>query len=171
MIQSRLVRSLLSFALLGFVAVFSQGCLESQIIDDLATEVRIGSPGVAGEGYEVRKRFRFSRSPIDAAAIELDGGLLSILAPTGADLSFLHRITVWVEAPDGQRVLLATGEDFPAGARYSPMRVDFADDLRPFVTADARVTLVFRVEPSAWYRPFPPDGITVLAKATVAISL
>jgi hypothetical protein len=169
--ELRWLRTLTSVVFAALVAVFAQGCLETEIIDDLATEVRLGNPGVAGEGYEVRKRFRFSRSPLDAAAIELDGGLLSILAPTGADLSFLHRVTVWVETPDGERILLATGEDFPAGARYSPMRIDFADDLRPFVTADARVTLVFRVEPSAWYRPFPPDGITVLAKATVAISL
>jgi hypothetical protein len=164
-----MLRRLAALVLPVAVALLS-GCLDTVIIDDLATEVRLGNAGVAGEGYEVRKRFRFSRPPNDAARIEVDGGLLSILAPVGADLSFLHRLTVWIESPDGERVLLATGEDFPAGARYSPMRVDFTDDLRGFVGQDARATLIFRVEPSAWYRPFPADGITVLAKATVAIT-
>lgn len=161
----------LAALIIGAALLPLSGCLDASIVDDLATEVRISGTGQPGAAYEVRKRFRFSRSPLDASGISLAGGRLTILAPDGADLSFLHRLSVYVETADFERVLLAQGEAFEAGARYSEMDIVYPDDLRQFVGQDSRITLVFVLEPSAWYRPFPADGITVLARASVLIEL
>jgi hypothetical protein len=144
---------------------------ETRITDDFSTEVTLVSPGRIGEDFSVRKRFRFSVTPADARRLTFRGGLLIALDPPGTDLTFLHRLTVLVEDADGVQTELAEATDFEEGQRYVQMDVLFDDDLRELVTPDGRVTLVFRIEPSAWYGAFPRAGITVLARASLEILL
>ena len=162
----------LGIALLVLTSVALTGCLENEIVDDISTEITVTALGPPGEEYDVRKRFRFSRSPEEAASTTLDGATLLVVAPDGTDLSFLHRITVWAEVPGtDELVLLAEGEGFEPDERFSMLDIVYTDDLGPLISADARATLVFRVQPNQWYRPYPEGGVTVLAGATVVIRL
>lgn len=156
-----------------FVGLFgASGCITNEITDELSTEIRIDALGATGTVYEVRKRFRFSRSPSEARAIRLERAILAVLAPQGSDLSTLHRLEILVEDPaGGDPVLLAAGEGFAPGERYSRFEIFETGDLRSFVGDDARVTLVFRLESSAWARPLPESGIEVLARTTIGIEL
>jgi len=162
-----------SLCVLVFVAsAFFGGCLENEIVDDISTEITVTAIGPPGEEYDVRKRFRFSRSPEEAASTTLDGATLLIVSPEGTDLSFLHRITVWAEVPESDElVLLAEGEGFEPGDRFSTLEIVYTDDLAPLISSDARATLIFRVQPNQWYRPYPEGGITILAGASVVIAL
>lgn len=170
-ITSRVRDALAPVAIIALLALAVGGCLQNEIIDDLSTEITITEPGQAGASYDVRKRFRFSRNPADASGITLAGASMTVLAPEGADLSYIQRLTVLVESPEGDEVEVAMGEGFVAGERLSELDVIYNDDLRGFVRDDARIVLIFRVEPSVWVRPFPEDGLTILARASVAIEL
>lgn len=164
-------RALAPMALAMLCMLTLSACLQNEIIDDLSTEITITEPGQAGASYDVRKRFRFSRNPSDASGITLDGALMTVLSPVDADLSYIQRLTVLVETPDGEEIEVAMGEGFITGERLAELEVLYDGDLRGFVRDDSRIVLIFRVEPSAWVRPFPEDGLTVLARASVAIEL
>lgn len=54
----------------------------------------------------------------------------------GADLSFLDDVTVWVEAPDLERVTIATASDFPAGTTEVAFTLEDVD-LADYVVSEA----------------------------------
>jgi len=147
------------------------GCLQNTVSDDFSTELTVFAPGTAGQAYEIRKRFRFSRSPQDARAIRLESAFISVVEPEDIDLSFIQSITVYVELENGERVWLATGGGFGPDERFGLVTDTNTDDLRAFVRPDARITLVFEVTPSSWYRNYPEGGITLLAKASLIIEI
>lgn len=164
------MRSLLLLAL-SLVAILGAGCLENVIIDDISTELTVTQQGAPGEDFEIRKRFRFSRSPEEASAFMLDGGYVALLEPQGADLSFLHRVSVYVVTEDEEEVLAATFEDFEPGSTFQDMTIIWDEDLKDFARSDSRIVLLFQIEPSPWVSDFPEEGLTVLVKASVAIEL
>jgi len=163
----RSIMAALALALMG-------GCsTENVITDDFSTELTIVAAGNPGDDFEIRKRFRFSTSPAEARGFEVVDGLIAVLEPQGQDLTFLHRLSVYAESPDGtERVLLAVADDFEAGENWSVVRPALDEDIREYVAADSRLTLVFVVEPNAFLTAeFPENGITVLARAAVEILL
>ena len=170
--RSRIARrSLLHLAGAALLASLGSGCVENEITDDFSTEILITAAGNPGTVYEVRKRFRFSRSPREAAAFALDGARLLLLAPVDRDLTLLHRVDVLMDLGDeSEPLLLARAEGFTEGQSWTDMTIVWTDDLLPLLAEDARLTLVFRVQPSAWAQPFPSEGLTVLARASIRIT-
>jgi hypothetical protein len=156
----------------GLLALSATACATETIISDqVSTELTLVSPGGVGEDFEITKRFRFSRSPNQARGFEIQDGLVAVLSPVGYDLTFLHRISVFAVAPDGERVEIGRGQDFQPGDTWAVIEPVYEDDLREFASDDARLTLVFQIEPNAWFDEFPEEGITVLARANVDILL
>ncbi len=154
----------LAIALMG-------GCVNESIIDDISTELTVTRPGAPGQALEIRKRFRFSHDPADARAIFLSETRLQILAPAGEDLSFIHRLDVYVVDPREGNVLVAVGEGFTPGDRIVEIDVVYHDDLKGFAQEDSRIMFLFAIVPNTWHRPFPDGGITVLAKASLTIEI
>lgn len=164
------------FAALSFItstlALGLCACTTETIISDqVSTELTLVSPGGIGEDFEITKRFRFSRSPNQARGFQIQDGLVAVLSPSGYDLTFLHRISVFAVSPDGERVEIGVGQDFQPGETWAIIEPVFDGDLREFASDDARLTLIFQIEPNAWYDRFPEEGITVLARANVDILL
>jgi hypothetical protein len=150
------------------------GCsTETTLTDDFSTELTVVAAGNIGDDFEIRKRFTFSRSPAEARRFEVVNGLVTVLEPYGQDLTFLHRISVYVEVEEtGERILVAEGGDFERDETWSIVEPVYMGDIGEFVGADSRLTLVFSVEPNGWLaESFPAGGVTVLARATVEILL
>jgi hypothetical protein len=165
------MQRLLPIAALLFAILGSTGCFTTQLIDDISTEIRVTELGEPGEAIEIRKRFRFTYDPADAAGLYLVDTDLYVLDPAGQDLTFIHRLSIYVEEEDGSRTLVASGDGYAPGVRTTELRVEFEEDLRRFARDDSRVVFVFVLEPSAWARPLPPGGIVVLALASIEIQL
>lgn len=146
-------------------------CVSESINDDISTELTISSPGAPGQWLEIRKRFRFSHDPAQARGVYFDSARLQILAPVDADLSFISRLHVYAIHPDGGSVLVATAEGLTPGTRVAAFDIVYDDDLREFAGDDSRIAFSFRIEPSVWVRPYPPEGFTVLAVASIDIEI
>ena len=87
-------------------------CFETDIVDDISTELTFVEVGEPGEAYEVRKRFRFTHDPAEAAGLYLFDSLLGILEPVDADLSFIHQLNVYVVDALEQRTLVGVAQGF-----------------------------------------------------------
>jgi hypothetical protein len=155
----------------ALVAVCASGCFTTEIIDDISTEIRIESTDFSADVVEVRKRFRFTYDPGDASGLYLLDARMAALDPSGIDLSMIHRISIYVVDTDDQRTLVAFGEGFEEGQTNDTLEIAYFDDLRRFARDDSRVVFVFAVEPSPWGRPFPDEGITLSAVASLEIQL
>jgi hypothetical protein len=144
---------------------------ETIVSEQVSTELTLVSPGGVGDDFEIVKRFRFSRSPFEARGFEVADGLIAVLDPSGQDLTFLAGLNVYVQKPNGERVQVARGDNFVPGDRFAILRPTYFGDLREFAGEDARLTVVFEVEPNAWFQEFPEEGITLLARANIDILL
>lgn len=158
-------------AFLAAFACLAGGCFTSDVVDDITTEITVETLGEPGEVVEIRKRFRFTYDPADARGLYLRDTDLFVLEPAGADLGFVHRLSVYVEAEDESRTLVASGGGYEPGQSSGELVIEYEEDLRGFARDDSRVVFVFVLEPSAWARPLPPGGITVLALASIEILL
>lgn len=156
---------------LALAVCLTTGCFTSDLIDDITTEIVVEALGEPGEPIEIRKRFRFTYDPADARGLYLVDTDLYVLEPAGADLGFVHRLSVYVEDDNGDRTLVASGSGYEAGQSSGELTIEFDEDLRRFAREDSRVVFVFVLEPSAWARPLPAGGITVLALASIEILL
>jgi hypothetical protein len=165
------MQSIYTALIIASIALLTPACFTTELVDDISTEIRVTELGEPGEAVEIRKRFRFTYDPADAAGLYLVDTDLYVLDPAGQDLSFIHRISIYVEEEDESRTLVATGEGYAPGERTTELKIEFEDDLRRFARDDSRVVFVFVIEPSAWARPLPPGGIVVLALASIEILL
>lgn len=165
---SRLLASVVSLAVTAFGL---GGCFETDIVDDISTEITIDRVGEPGEAIEVRKRFRFTYDPAEASGLYMFDSLLGILEPVDADLSFIHEMNVYVVDELEERTLVAVAGGFSPGQKEGAFDIVYTDDLRGFAREDSRVVFVFEVVPSSWYGAFPPEGITFLAIASLEIEL
>lgn len=161
------------FAALLLILALPACSTETTLTDDFSTELTVVSAGNIGDDFEIRKRFTFSRSPAEARRFEVVQGLVTVLEPQGQDLTFLHRLSVYVEVEEtGERILIAEGSNFVRDETWSTVEPVYMGDIGQFVGADSRLTLVFAVEPNGWLvDSFPEGGVTVLARATVEILL
>ena len=146
-------------------------CFETDIVDDISTELTFVEVGEPGEAYEVRKRFRFTHDPAEAAGLYLFDSLLGILEPVDADLSFIHQLNVYVVDALEERTLVGVAQGFVPGQTEGSFDIVYADDLRGFAREDSRLVFEFEIIPSTWYRDLPDDGITLLVIASVEIEL
>jgi hypothetical protein len=74
--------------------------------------------------------------PGDISSARFEQFTLTVTAPSGGDLSFLESIDFYVEAPGLDRILFASGTDFPAGV--ASVDLDLEDvDLVDYVVSDS----------------------------------
>jgi hypothetical protein len=151
-------------------ALFVSACGDDTVYDDFATEIRVRAPSGFNAVVEQEKRFRISQEPTFARFVSIDAARIGVAAPAGADLSAIESIEVYVL--DGEEMtLVASGNSFAPDERFRELDVVFDADLRDFVGADSRFRMLFVVEPSSWYRPFPAEGVSITARARIAIDL
>jgi hypothetical protein len=150
-VKTRIASLFLPLALLA-----TSGCVGDAVSDKLETEITLSTSGGPMQPFEINKRFRFSRDPREAQSVSLEESYISILTPGDADLTFMHRVTVYAELGTN-RVLIADAQDFEAGQTYADLRIDYSEDIRPLISEDSRLRLVIRVEPNAWYGKAHPE--------------
>ena len=149
--------------LCGALAMQLGSCaMEEQTRENYNTELVIVRP-VGGEStVEVGKRVRFSANPDDARAVTIQSASLHVTSPEGMDFAFLDTLEVYVRDLADNRVLVATSPVFEPGVTEVNMRIEFPDDLKPFVE-ESRVRLLFIARLSRWFSDWPVDGITIEA--------
>lgn len=103
-------------------------------------------------------------APGDIRDAELVDFVLTATAPTGADLSFLDRMEVWVEAPGLPRVRVAVQDDFPPGV--AEVTFDLEDvDLTDYVVSQS---MTFGTDVTGRR---PEDETTVRADVSVRVGV
>lgn len=164
-----MVRAFLAF---GLLALFStSACVGESIVDDISTELTITEPGSPGTRLEIRKRFRFSHDPALARGVYFEEARLQVIEPFDVDLSVIHRVEVFAIHPVDGPVLVAVGDGFEPGENFALAEIVYEEDLREFAGDDSRITFSFFLEASAWARPFPAEGVTLLAAASIGIDI
>lgn len=102
--------------------------------------------------------------PGDIQDVRLVDFTLEASAPEGADLSFLERLEVWVEAPDLPRVRIASSVTFPEGEAEVVMDLDDVD-LTPYAVSRS-MTIEVDAEGSR-----PDADTTVRAAYTLSVGV
>lgn len=153
------------------LALACTSCVAESIVDDISTELTVTEPGPPGTRLEIRKRFRFSHDPALARGVYFEGARLQVIEPFDRDLSAIQRIEVFAIHPTDGPVLVAVAGGFQPGDRFADAEVVYADDMREFAGDDSRITFSFFMEPSTWAFPYPEDGITILAAASIGIDI
>ena len=157
------VSSLFLACLCGVLASPLGSCgLDQQNRENYHTELHITQPVGDETTVEIGKRVRFSADPEDARTVTIRSASLRVASPEGMDLAFLDDLEVYVRDLADNRVLVATSPDFEPGASEVNLRIEFPDDLKPFVE-ESRVRLLFVARISRWFQSWPLDGITVEA--------
>ncbi len=163
-----MLRGFIALIVLSFTA---SACVGESIVDDISTELTITDPGPPGTRLEIRKRFRFSHDPALARGVFFEEARLQVIEPFDVDLSVIHRVEVFAIHPVDGPVLVAVGDGFEPGENFAFAEIVYDDDLREFAGDDSRITFSFFLEASAWARPFPVDGVTLLAAASIGIDI
>ena len=155
MIQNLIRRVLPAVAVVGFLSCDSGlftieleeraqttvpgGTLLEELLGDLGFEDFVTVDITASEELENQ-----GVQPGDIVDVTLTAFELEALSPSGADLTFLEEIAVYVEADGLSRQRIAWLDDFPAGAALVSFNLD-AVDLTPYavsaaMTIDTEVT-------------------------------
>lgn len=104
-------------------------------------------------------------APGDIQDVRLDYLQLEATSPAGADLSFLHALSVYVEAPGVTRELLASADSFPVGAPLVDLAVEDLD-LTPYVVSQ-NMTLTTEVNGQ---RPDQDTNVTARFRVVVGVT-
>ena len=163
-----------SLSFLCLACVLSLGALqcasEDQTRENYHTELLIPAPLGDELTFEIGKRVRFSADPEDARTVTIDEASLRVLAPEGLDLAFLDSLDVYVRDLSDNRVLIASSPAFRPGESEINLRIEFPDDLKPFVQ-DSRVRLLFVAQLSRWFQDWPTEGIRVEAHVVLRFEI
>ncbi len=167
-------RNLLSLLMTAIALVwFTTACGSlTEFENDFDTEFTIPAPPDGGgfgpvEPYSKTKVFKFSDDPNDAEFAKFKEAIITVLAPSGADFSFLNKLEVYVEK-DNEMTLLATAKDFNPGETRRELKIEYTGDLRGFIDGQ-RVRLTWIVYPSAWTATWPEDGVTIRTEVVMRI--
>lgn len=111
--------------------VVEQGTILEDLLGDMGFEEFVSMDITASE--ELRNQ---GVAPGDIRDVFLVSFSLSAVSPSGADLSFMERMDIYVEAPGLSRALVASADAFPEGQA----RVDFEMqnlDLTPYAVSQS----------------------------------
>lgn len=104
-------------------------------------------------------------APGDINDVSLTFFRLSVVAPEGADMSFLDNLSLYVEAPDLDRVRVAVAPEFPTGASSVDFEIDDVD-LTEYVVSQS-MTLTTEVE---GHRPAEDTELLAELELSVAVT-
>ncbi|MEL6177457.1 MAG: hypothetical protein AAFS10_00820 [Myxococcota bacterium] len=161
-----------ALAMVIVLAIGSTACNLNEFEEEFDTEFTIPAPngGLGAEPYRQSKRFKMERDPRDAEDVRFLGAALEVIAPDGADLTFMTQLDVYVCAsnefedctdPDSENLtLLASATGFEPGETKRSLDIQFNQDIRGFVT-DKRVLLSWFVYPTGWGYTWPEEGVTL----------
>ena len=122
-----------SLAILALVALLGSGCgrlVNIRVSDVVETTVErgtiieelIGSLGFDGltaiDVFDAQELQNQGVEPGDVKRVELVQFDLEAVAPDDADLAFLEKLELYVEAPDLPKELVASSTDFPDGEAF-----------------------------------------------------
>lgn len=100
----------------------------------------------------------------DIKDVALVDFLLRAVDPADADLSFLSRLEVFVEAPGVPRARIASQTEFPEGVREVAFELE-AVDLTPYVVSES---MTFTVDATG---QLPPEDTTIVAAYEVEVGV
>lgn len=100
----------------------------------------------------------------DIRDVELVDFVLRAVDPPDADLSFLSRLEVYVEAPGVPRALVASQHEFPEGVKEIAFELETLD-LTPYVVSES---MTFTVDATG---QLPPDETTIVASYEVEVGV
>ena len=100
----------------------------------------------------------------DIKDVALVDFVLRAVGPPDADLSFLSRLEVFVEAPGVPRALIASNREFPPGVKEVAFELETLD-LTPYVISES---MTFTVDATG---ELPPDETTILASYAVEVGV
>ena len=152
------------------MTLFGSGCFTNTVIDEFSTEIILPAPQESVQPVEIRKRYRFSQDPDQAESIEIVRLSVQVI-PEGYDLALIQRLILYAEVEGGELVPIGVAEGFLPEERIADVEVLFTDNLADLVRSDGRLVLVWYLEPNAWYVNYPVDGIEVLGRAVMEITL
>jgi hypothetical protein len=72
----------------------------------------------------------------DVSSVLLSAASLDVTVPDGGDMSFIHSLQFYVNAPDAGQALVAEGDTFPAGQSHVELTT-YPVELAPYVKASA----------------------------------
>lgn len=102
--------------------------------------------------------------PGDIKDVALVDFVLRATSPADADLSFLSRLEVFVEAPGVPRALVASQREFPEGVKEVAFELETLD-LTPYVVSES---MTFTVEATG---QLPSEDTTVVAAYEVEVGV
>lgn len=165
------ISSLTGFGLLLMALAFSSACAPIEFEDEFDTEFVIPKPERTAFGiqsYTKGKRFTFESDPADAESARIKRARISVIAPQGRDLTFLHRLEVHVAQNQQPVQLLGVADGFKPGETQRNLTIEYTDDVRHFIE-NKKVSLQWKVQPSGWILDWPEEGITVRTEVTMLI--
>ena len=157
-------------AFLFMLSVVGPGCFTNSVIDEFSTDMLLPAPGELAGPIEIRKRYRFSQDPHQAEGIEIVRLSIQVV-PEGYDLAMIQRLVLYAEIETGELIPLGTAESFMPGERIAEVDILFVENLADLVRSDGRLVLVWYLEPNVWYAGVPIEGIEILGRAVMEITL